>query len=191
MSRVQIKTDNSHFEVKIALRMAFLPETTSIKILDCFAGEQRIWTEIKLRNPNRRFEITSIDKKTILSNKIYLQGDNMKFLPNFDLDDFDIIDLDAYGIGFEILDYCLKHSTKPVIILTYIQSFFGMLPIRFLEAIGYNRVMVKKIPMLFCRDAFGKLRQYLSMNSSVGKICWYDIERKYYIAIIRKNEDRS
>ena len=180
MSSVQ--TDNSHFEVKVKLRQDNLPAGTC-RVLDCYGGMGRIWTTIKKRNPKRKIEVLRIDKKKDRGG-CYLVGDNRKFLAALDPGQFDVIDLDAYGIPYKPIVWLFErsHGHPQTIFATFIQSLFGALPAGFLGDLGYSRAMVKKCPSLFYRDGFEKLKQFLAVNG-VERIKHYSdhSNRKHYL----------
>ena len=48
MNRVRTKkTEHSHFLEKLNLRLASLPPKKEVKVLDCFAGQGKLWDQIK------------------------------------------------------------------------------------------------------------------------------------------------
>jgi hypothetical protein len=159
MSNVQ--TDNSFFEDKVALRLNHLPTKKSIKVLDIFGGDANIWDKIK-KVSDKKIEHIRIDMKSDKSGA-YLLGDNTKFLKAMDLSSFDIIDVDAYGIPFTQLEIIFNSNINPVIFITYVQTVYGILPLKMLYKIGYSKTMVKKCPSLFSRNGYKKLLAYLSL----------------------------
>ena len=178
MNRPQIKTDNSYLSSKINLRMNHLPDQKSIKVLDCFAGQSRIWKEIKRRS-FKNINVIGIDR---ISYGSTLKGDNIKYLKGMNLNKYDIIDLDAYGVPFRQLEIIFRKKYKGILFITFIQSIFGSLPIRMLEKIGYTRKMIKKCPTIFNRNGIEKFKQYLAMNG-IKKIIIINKNNKKYIYI--------
>lgn len=177
-----VQTDNSHFAAKIKLRMDNLPRG-SCSVLDCFGGQGLIWETIKGRLPKKDIKILRIDLKKDRSG-VYLAGDNRKFLASLDLNRFNVIDLDAYGVPFEQLQAILrrKRATPLTIFATFIQSLYGRLPVKFLAELGYSQSMVKKCPSLFNRDGLSKLKAYLAL-AGIKKIKRYSDHtgKKHYI----------
>lgn len=158
------QTDNTFFDAKIKLRLDNLPKKkTAIKVLDCFCGDGLIWSAIRSRRPDLDIEILSIDKKP-QTEQLHLIGNNLKFLKGIDLQAFDIIDLDPYGISYLQMNYVLTNKTKPgaVIFITAIQRTFGYLPMGFLTDLGYSKKMVHKAPTLFFRQGQKKIMDWLS-----------------------------
>lgn len=88
-------TDNSYFEAKVQLRIEALGLAKNNRILDCFSGTGRIWSEVE-RRIGRKLEVISIEKEKGKNPKA-MCGDNLKILPILDLSKFGIVDLDAYG----------------------------------------------------------------------------------------------
>ena len=178
MNRQQIKTDNSYLNSKINLRVNHLPDQQSIKVLDCFAGRSRIWKEIK-RKSSKDINVIGIDR---ISYGSTLKGDNVKYLKGMDLNKYDIIDLDAYGVPFKQLEIIFKKKYKGILFVTFVQSISGRLPVRMLEKIGYTRKMIKKCPTIFNKNGIEKFKQYLAING-IKKIIIINKNNKKYIYI--------
>lgn len=181
MSKVQ--TDNSYLEAKIKLRIETIAnqiKNKSINILDLYGGEGKIWNEIKTRT-NWNLNILRIDLK---SNRrgIYLKGDNLKFLSKLNLEDFQIIDCDAYGIPYKQLKQIFQKNYKGIIFITYIQSMYGKLPTAMLNELGYTKIMIKKIPTLFNTNGLEKLKAWLSLHG-ITIINIISFNRKHYLSI--------
>lgn len=173
------KTDNSHFEEKIKLRLENLPQKNPISVLDMYAGTGSIWDEIKKRT-DTTINVLGIEKKKI-NGKIYLIGDNQKY--RIDYNCFDIIDLDAYGVPFAQLESIFSSTHKKTdIFVTFIQSMYGQLPSEFLISLGYTRQMIRKIPTLFNKRGDLKLITYLA-NHGIKKVKIYSTldHKKNYI----------
>jgi hypothetical protein len=175
------QTDNSHFEEKIKLRINNLPEINPLRVLDMFSGDGLLWSQIKARTEREIFLLRVEKKKG--KKGIYLLGDNLKFRIN--PADYDIVDIDAYGIPFSQMEKILRHPFPPkVVFITWIQSQWGVLPIDLLNLLGYSKAMVKKIPTLFNRNGHQKLMDYLGLLG-VKKVKMYHSEdlRKNYLCI--------
>ena len=170
-----MKTDNSYFKEKIQLRLDCIK--SDVSVLDCFAGKGSLWTEIKKRS-SYDIRITSIEKEKG-KNKLALPGDNIKYLSILDLSEYDIIDLDAYGIPYAQLNILFKREYKGIVIVTAIQSMLGSLPNGMLNELGYTQKMIKKIPTLFYCNGLAKLKNYLYLHG-VETITGYFINNKNY-----------
>src|SRR5208337_1253379 len=117
MSRVL--TDHSYFEEKLKIRMEGLPDKNPVKVLDLFSGNGLLWSEIEKRT-GREILVLRIDRQRG-KRGTYLVGDNRKF--NFDFSEFDVVDLDAYGVPFSQMERILTGDKKPgVLFITFIQS---------------------------------------------------------------------
>ena len=187
MSRAATKTDNSFFEAKVKIRLDNLPSKKSVRVLDCFAGEGLIWSEIQKRCPKKSYSVLAIDEKR-QTRGLHLVGDNLKFLASMDLSTFDVIDLDAYGIPAQQLRIVLGHALRPRCVIqgTFIQSQWGgSLPNDFLSELGYSKAMVGKIPSIFYRDSQDKLFRWLAVKG-VRRVKYYStiVRRKTYFCFI-------
>ena len=177
-----LQTDHTHLQAKIKLRMAHLPDKPLIRVLDAFHGKGLIWDYIKARI-SKKIEVTAIDKKSASSDFV-LFGDNKKFFPSISLENFDVIDLDAYAVPFDQLEYVFDYDHRKNlhhrIFLTFIQSIYGRLPIGMLQRLGYSEKMIKKVPVLFDRNGIEKLKGYLALMG-VSRIFIKSAGKKYYI----------
>ena len=86
INRTQTKTDNQHLADKVGLRVNHLPAKKTIAVLDCFAGNGRIWRAVK-RRTNKDIRVLAMDKKDI---GFALPGDNLAWLKSIDLGMFDM-----------------------------------------------------------------------------------------------------
>lgn len=173
----KVLTDNSFLREKVKLRADNLPDKDTVMVLDMYAGYGHIWDQIR-KTTGRNIEVLGIEKRKI-AGKIYLQGDNTKF--EVDYNQFDVIDLDAYGVPFGQIERIMKRTRKEMtIFVTFIQSQWGVLPLGLLKALGYTPPMVKKIPTMFNHNGQEKLFRYLS-KSGITSI------KIYHTADLRKN----
>lgn len=176
----KVATDNSHFNLKVKLRLENLPAPDQINVLDLFSGEGLLWTEIKNQS-KKQITTLRIDVKTNIKG-LYLKGDNLKFFNSLDLNDFHCIDVDAYGVPYKQLKEILTRNYKGIIFITYIQSVFGKLPKKMLMDLNYTERMINKAPTLFDKNGLQKLNDWLSLYD-IKKIKRYSIGRKHYSVI--------
>lgn len=174
MNNLQI--DNSYFADKVLLRFKNLPHKKTITVLDCFYGNGKIWDKVKLLSKDKDIKILPIEIKNI---------NNKKFLKGIKLSEYNVIDLDSYGCPFEQLEIIFKYAKEnlqyhPFIFMTFIQVMQGGLPYNLLFELGYTKEMIKKAPMIFNRNGFEKMKNYLA-NSGVVKIRYRMNSRKHYI----------
>ncbi len=171
------KIDNSYLPDKVALRISHLPQ--SPRVLDCFAGNGIIWRWVQ-KKTGTQIERLPIDVRNDLD-ELYLPGDNCSFLESLDLAQFNVIDLDAYGIPFKQLKTVFDRGFRGVVFATFIQSAMGMIPIALLEQIGFTRAMVAQCPTVVSRDGWNYFREYLGLRG-VTRIYHRSHFRKHYLA---------
>ncbi len=176
MSRVL--TNNSHLNYKVKLRLDFLPQK-NIRVLNAYAGDNKVWETVKKKF---RFKI-NIDLIEIKDkNIVYMKGDNLKYLMSLSLNKYDIIDLDAYGAPIRQLNIVFNKKFKGIIFITYIQVMFGGFSRIMLNNLGYSSKMIKKIPTLFYKNPFEKLKNFLYLYG-IKTIIYYKLNRKIYAYI--------
>ena len=177
MSKPQ--TDNSYLADKIALRLNNIPQKEALNICDAFAGKGTIWANIK-KKYDGKINITRFDKEAKSEDFSFI-GNNVKFLTAMDLKNFDVIDLDAYGLPYEQLKIIFDKNFKGIVFVTFIQTRMGTLPIEFLIDLGYTKKMIEKCPTLFGKKGFEKVTLWLALHG-VKKIKCRQHARKNYLA---------
>jgi hypothetical protein len=180
------KTDNSFTKEKVLLRLETVNmlKKNEINILEAYAGDGVIWDLVQQKT-SKKLNILKIEKKDGKKG-VYLKGDNQKFLPLFKFSNYDIIDLDAYGVPYSQLKLILEKEFKGFIHVTYIQSGMGCLPNQFLEEIGYTKPMIKKCRTLFNKNGLEKMLIFLN-KYGVKAITGFFVERKNYFYINANN----
>lgn len=177
MSRHQ--TENLYFRSKVNLRMNHLPKKKTIRVLDCFSADGKIWDEVK-KLSNKEIIVTRIEMKKGKKGN-YLVGDNVKYLKTMNINAYDVIDLDAFGAPIQQLEIIFKKAKKDLyLFITYNQVMFNRIPHVMLRKLGYTKKMIKKVPSLFTRNPVEKLKAYLSFYG-VQKIHIMSKDRKNYI----------
>ena len=170
------KTDNSFFVDKIKLRINHLPDDPIV--LDCFAGSGLIWRYVA-GITKKNIQRLPIEKKNIDS--FHLPGDNLKYLSTLDLSQFNVIDLNAYGIPYKQLKIIFQSNFKGIIFVTFIQSVFGGVDFDMLVEYGFPKSMIKQSPSLFFKLGFDAFKQFLAKNG-VQKIWLRESDGKRYLA---------
>jgi tRNA G26 N,N-dimethylase Trm1 len=185
MSKQATKTNNdlSLIENKIKMRVMSLPDKDTITVLECFGGEGVLWKEVAKRT-NKTLNILSIDVKDY-SKKINLKGDNLKFIKNFDLYNYDIIDLDSYGSPSNQLEILKQKEYKGIVHCTFIQTIMGIVNKNILETYGYSKQMIDKCPTLFNKNGVDKLIQFIAIKFNVSDItiCSHNNKNYFYFEI--------
>jgi|WetSurMetagenome_2_1015567.scaffolds.fasta_scaffold20719_3 hypothetical protein len=187
MNKAQI--DNSHFDLKILLRLKAIKESglKEIKVLDAYSGDGRIWFEIA-KHHGYKITLVRLDIKKDRRG-IYLCGDNRKILSSLNLREFDFIDLDAYGVPYYQLKEVFRQQSQAVIFVTYILKGLRTIARKLLNEIGYSTTMIEKIPTLFNSRPLDKMGQFLAQNG-IDKIVGYFLENNFknYFYFMSKND---
>lgn len=164
MSNQAIKTNNdlSLIDAKIQLRINSIEHMNGeIRVLELFGGEGILWNEVK-KITGKKILILGIDKNKY--KRVQLQGDNLKFIDSLNLNEFDVIDADAWGSPFYQVDKIFSHNYKGIVHCTFIQTMMGSLNKEMLIRIGYTENMLSKIKTLFNKNGIDKFKNYLALN---------------------------
>lgn len=180
MSKAITKTNNDKkaLENKILLRLNSVKEIESneIFVLECFGGKGLLWECVKKRT-DKKITVLSID--TVKYSRFQLQGDSLKILPIIDLNKYQVVDLDSYGIPFKHADILFKRKYKGIVHCTVIQSMMGNLPNELLNSEGYTKKMMKKARTLLSRNGDEKFKNWIAKNG-VKKIQIFKLNKKNY-----------
>lgn len=172
-----LKTNNSHLEMKVNLRLNNLPEKDNLCVLDAYAGKGLIWNTVKKRTA-KKIKVLQVDKVDHLN--VDIATDNLKVLSGINLSRFDIIDLDAYGCPFAQLQILFNHNYKGKVFVTYIQTHHGALPHGILKQSGFSKEMISKCTTLFNKNPMQVMEQYLANNGIFSYSIKY-VDRKHYM----------
>ena len=158
------------------MRINHLPKKEIITVLDCYAGKGNIWRYIGTKH---KIDVVSIDvhKKT---KGLYLRGDNRKYLKVLQLNNFDIIDLDSYGVPYEQFKILANRSYRGFVFITFIQSVLRTLPKKMLYELGYTKDMLDKVRAPFNKNGLQKFKAMLSLNK-VNEIHIRSAGHRHYI----------
>lgn len=171
-------TDNSFLGDKVAMRLANIPVRPELRVIDAFCGAGTIWKNVQKKYPGS-IKLLKIDKEQKEDSFIF-PGDNKKYLSSLNLNNYDVVDLDAYGVPYDQLEIIFRKKFNGLVFITFVQNMSGVLPYNFLEDLGYTKQMVKKCPTLFFKDGFKKMCAYLKIKG-VEKIRHRSKNRKNYI----------
>lgn len=164
MSSQVIKTNNdlSLINAKIQLRINSIENLKEpIKVLELFGGEGILWNEVK-KITGKEILVLGIDKNKY--KRVQLQGNNLKFIDSLDLNEFDVIDADAWGSPFYQVDKIFSQNYKGIVHCTFIQTMLGQLSKEMLLRLGYTENMLYKVKTLFNKDGIKKFKNYLAQN---------------------------
>ena len=179
----KVRTDNSYLGDKIALRLSMIPVKNTLRVIDAYSGAGTIWKNIQ-KKYSGKILITKIDQEQKDDSFVFI-GDNVKYLTSLNLDKYDVIDLDAYGVPYEQLKIIFERSFRGTVFVTYIQSFAGRLNDGLLEDLGYTKKMIDKCPTLFGKNGLVKLTHWLSLHG-INHITIRSHERKSYLGFVIK-----
>lgn len=99
------------FAAKVALRVAALPPGDGpVRVLDCFAGDHDLWDAVAEVLPEGDIAVVHCDKNA--TRRTDLKVTAIEALISFDLDRFDLVDLDAWGQPFNEIDALANRSFK-------------------------------------------------------------------------------
>lgn len=166
-----VYTDNDGLKNKIWLRKQATIGVDDIRVLDLFAGENRIWENIKT---SRYY---GIEKEKWKGKNLHI--DNRKIIPIMDLSGFNVIDCDPYGIPYTQVKLLFENKTLQkgtIIIFTCISGVLNQMDKTEIEDYGL-REMYKRTRVLFNRYAdemfFSMLKKY-----GVEKVTMYGMEKQ-------------
>ena len=180
-----IKTDNDNLSKKFAIRLFAMnrlgkSETELIRVLDCFAGDGLLWHYLK-KESGRPIEHVGID--TLPKRGALYLGDNRRYLYQLPINDYDLIDIDAYGVPYGQMKILAERNYRGIVVGTFIQCVYGGLPYAMLEDIGYSRPMVKKITKLFFSNGWEKWAAFLRILGYEEVFVFHCINKHYFCCI--------
>jgi len=152
----------------------------AIHILDCFAGDGKLW---RLLEKEYGDSIRHVGIDTEMKHGAKYLGDNRKYLKHLPLNDFNLIDIDAYGVPYEQLHIIAQRQYQGIIVGTFIQCGYGGLPYAMLEELGYSRKMVKKITKLFFADGWKKWISYLKLIGYESVFVYHCTNKHYFCCL--------
>lgn len=176
-------TDNSFFEEKVAIRIKHLPDKENISVLDCFAGKSCLWKEVGKRT-NKKIEYVGIEKEKQKNYKC-ICGDNLKVIPILDLSQFDIIDVDAYGVPNKQMILISKAGYKGTVFFTSILVGFRSQPHDVLLANGISKESARKCVSIYVSHYREMFLYFLSTLFSSHVIRYIEPHRDKLYGVIK------
>jgi len=98
-----IQTDNAHLEEKVYLRRQATKDLQTLKVLDLFAGENVLWSHFECER------YYGVEQQKGKGKNLW--ADNRKVIPSIDLSQFNVIDVDSYGIPFPQMEQIFSNPT--------------------------------------------------------------------------------
>lgn len=167
-----IKTDNANISHKVYLRRLATKDLPELRVLDCFAGENRIWKNFET---SKYYGIEKVKGKGA-----NLNADNERVLAALDLSQFNVIDFDSYGIPCNVMQIAFENPTLrrgTVIIYTCIGNAMSTLPKSIVRSLGIER-MYAKAPSLFNKHGDEYFYGMLSLHG-VKRVYEYRVEGSF------------
>lgn len=174
------KTDNHYLADKVALRIrhsCWPADNKPLRVLDGFGGKGVVWAAVR-KISGREIERTAIDERIDLV-QFHIHGDNARVLCELNLTEYDVIDLDAYGIPAEQLEIVFKSGFSGVVFVTAIQTMQGGLPHKIMDDLGFPAAIKELAPSLVARRGWYYLKEWLCFKG-VKTIVHRTKGRKHY-----------
>lgn len=172
MNQQQTKTDNKSIGNKIYIRKKAIADLTEVNVLDLFGWQNILWNNIPT---NRYYGVES--KKDKGQN---LCADSHSIFASLDLRKFNIIDVDSYGISFDIYKYLLTSShvqNGTIIIYTAITNEFTKIQNAAKNEFGF-RTFYDKAPSLFNARAIEFFYELLA-KYGVKEVSYYEVKDNF------------
>ena len=172
MNRQPTKTDNKSVGNKIFIRNQAIKNLTEVNVLDLFGGRNVLWKNISV---NRYYGVESEKDKGQ-----NLCADSHSILSSLDLSKFNVIDVDSYGISFDIYKYLLTSSqvrNGTIVIYTAITNEFTKIQNAAKDEFGF-RAFYDKAPSLFNARAIEFFYEMLS-KYGVKEVSYYEVKDNF------------
>lgn len=171
------RTDNKALPEKVHLRNKYLPDKEVIDVLDAFSADGVIWKAVEKLNPDKSFCIARIDNQR-KKKGFYIRSENTRFLRSTDLNVYDVIDLDHYGVPFNQLEVIFNHEFTSKIELFATFNLVGIKPMHkaMLRMLGFSDSMLNSSRYLCSKNSEEKILSYLNFRgvNQVDKISYID-----------------
>jgi len=106
--------DNSETIKKAAMRKKLITENS--RVLDLFCGNGKMY-KLAYRNNPKVKKYTGVDKEKIHDESLCYKQDNMKFIHENNISQYDVFDLDAYGCPWKLLFHILMQLNREKVIV--------------------------------------------------------------------------
>lgn len=173
MSQKRIKTDNANLAWKVALRKEGTEGLGPLRVLDLFAGQNRIWSHFETE---RYYGVEMVKGKGR-----NLFADNLRVIPGLDLSRFNVIDCDSYGSSAYQVEALFRNPTlRPgtIVFFTDISTDRAGIPNILLDRQGVKEIY-KRGPSMFSKYQWDYYLDFLH-GLGVDKVRAYSsIERSY------------
>lgn len=174
------KTDNHFLADKIMMRIkhsSWPKNGRKLKVLDCFGGKGVVWGNVE-KISGMMVDRIAIDKRIDIM-QFHIHGENSRILTEIDLSEFDVIDLDAYGIPADQIDIVIASGFKGVVFVTAIQTMNGVLPHKIIDDLKFPKSIKESAQSLVARRGWEYLKEWLFLKG-VTEIIHRSKNRKHY-----------
>jgi len=148
-----------------------------MKVLDCYGGLGVVWGAVE-KATGKKVDRTAIDIRHDLRT-FHLHGDNTKVMSGLNLQGYDVIDLDAYGIPYDQMREVFEQGYRGVVFVTAIQTVTGNIPKGLLVDIGFPPEITSKAVSIPARHGWSLVKEWLALKG-VKKIVHRSKNRKHY-----------
>lgn len=166
------KTDNAQIESKINLRKIATSGLDELRVLDLFAGENKLW---KSFDKARYFGVEKVNGK---GKNLYT--DNIRVIQSLDLSEFNVIDVDSYGIPANQIFELYQNDTLQkgtVVIYTCITNKMSALNKCILDMFNLRKIYTKSKTTM--NGEAVDLFYGMLYNLGVREVCEYEIKSMY------------
>lgn len=167
------KKFSSRIEYKLAVRLKACEQLKSIKVLDCYHGKGELWRS--LQDFVEIEEFLGIEKnKGLGSGFPVMYGNNLQIIDLINIDKYTLIDLDAYGFPFDLMEKVFIKSKLPKVIV-YTVGFYSPCGIPdIINVFPESRKICKTITNCFYDDMFSHylyskgIKEYFECYAGTG-----------------------
>lgn len=163
--------------IRTKLRLLSLSDKKEITVLETNGGETSIWKQVQQTAKDKIITVLSMDSEK--TDRVQLQGESSKFISGFNLNDFDIIDLDG-GNPVPMLKIIFDRGFKGIIHCNFKENSRRIEP-ELLKYCGYSDEMIAKAPELFLKNGFKKFIIYLQNSGKIKNLMVYNSGKDNYL----------
>ena len=166
------KTDNKSIGNKIFIRKQAIKSLSEVNVLDLFGGRNVLWNNI----PTNRYYGVESEKNKGQN----LCADSHHVLASLDLSKYNVIDVDSYGISFDIYKYLLTDSrvqNGTIVLYTAITNEFTKIQNAAKDEFGFRK-FYDKAPSLFNARAIEFFYEMLA-KYGVEEVNYYEIKDNF------------
>lgn len=166
------KTDNKSIANKLYIRKEGIKNLNEIKVLDLFAGRNVLWNNIET---DKYF---GIDLSAEKGNNLI--ADTRKVFDSINLNEYNIIDCDSYGIAFDLYKKILNNKNikkGTIIFYTLITNEFTKIQNEAKKEFNFKH-FYDKAPSLFNARAIEFFYEMLA-NHGIKEVTYYSLRDKF------------